>query len=236
MAVTPPLIQGLAFLGTHGTKEAFLNLLRTIFADPAVMEETYLYKSVTEDVQKFQEGDDEGGANGTNIRIYKSYPQRILTYPAIIISMGGFDGSQRYLGEVTGEISDSKDPATGYLAGRTFGGYDIMPVHLTVYARERPNDRDRLTDILRIVLQIAKKGLASRYGLSWVNVDVSPDQEEITPRSQFPIFKKTIILQCQTDWNWFLSQDQAELIHSVLVRAFMARNSGDPGQLIPPAT
>jgi len=236
MAIVPPLVKGLAFLGTHGTKEAFVAILRAIFADPKVMEETYLYKPVTTDIKQFAEGDDEGGAKGTNIRIYKAFPQRILTYPAIIITMGQFDGSQRYLGEVTGEISDSKEPGTGYLVGRTFGGYDIMPVRLTVYAREQPNDRDRLIDILRIVLQIVKKPLASQYGLSWVNVDVGADEQQTAPRNQIPVHTKTLTLQCQTDWNWFLTQDQAELVHGTLLRVFAARDEQDPGQLIPPAT
>jgi len=225
MAAKPALVKGLAFLGTSGTKDAFVQILRQLFADPAIMEETYLYKAPESEQESLS-----GGAEGTNIRIYKEFPGRLISYPAIIVSMGAFDGSQRYFGEERGEMSDSFE--NGNLVGRDFGGYDVMPVQLTVSSRESPNDRDRLTDILRIILQLVKRGVLARFGLSYVRVDVGGDTQSEDARDQVPIFTKTITLYCQNDYNWFLEQDQAELIQSYLLKVKVAANEADPGQLL----
>jgi hypothetical protein len=231
VSVTPPLVKGLAFLGTDGTKEAFVQILRQIFADKMLMEETYLYQPPENE----QEDLVDGGGKGTKIRIYRAYPQRIVSYPAIIVSMGSFDGGQRYMGQERGEMSDSHD-AQGNLAGRDFGGYDIMPVEITVHSRLSPRERDRLVDILRIALQLVQRSLAFRFGLSYVHVNVSGDAQAVDGRDEIQIHSKTLTLQCQNDYNWFLSQDQAELVNSILLKVAVAVSKADPGQFIPPVT
>jgi hypothetical protein len=228
MTAKAPLVKGLAFLGTSGTKDAFVQVLRQLFADPSIMEETYLYKAPESEPAPDQ---DQGGAEGTNIRIYKSFPGRTISYPAIIVSMGPFDGSQRFMGEERGEASDAHDTG-GNLVGRDFLGYDIMPVKLTVYSWGSSYDRDRLTDILRILLQVVRRGVLAKFGLSYVNVEVGGDEQFEDARDQIPVYTKTITLQCQNDYNWFLDQDQEELITSYLLRVKVAVNKADPGMLL----
>jgi hypothetical protein len=229
----PPQKFNLNFRGTFDIKRAFEIVLREIFASD-IVEEKFRYvpppdipQGKAEELEK--QGIDYGGGERTKIRIYRSFPKRLISYPAIVISTSGFDASLTAMGESNEEVWSGQDQGT--VTSHTAGGYLIVPVEIKIHSKESPNDRDRLTDIMLILLRILRRNYFSRFGLGYRTIRVSGEDQYEDPRGDgIVIFTNTLTVECQTDFTYQAGQDVNELFETLVLKVFMQAQEG--GELV----
>lgn len=223
--MAPPLKRILSYRGTFDIKNVFVKVLREIFASD-IMEEEFRYVP-SPDIIDENKGDDEGGAKDTKIRIYKSFPKRIQSYPCIIVATRGYDASLMALGEEGEEAADGfKD---GILVGRSFVGHYIVPLEITVYAKDSTDDRDKLTDLLVVMLRILRRSLFHGFGVGYRTITVGGENQQEDPRDRFQIFTNSITVECQTDYILDLTIEESELVEKILLDV---KGQAGPGQPI----
>jgi hypothetical protein len=210
----PRLLPGMIFRGTWDVKNAFVLILREIFADATIMDEQFRYVYAPDKITG--EDDDEGGGKGTQIRIYKGFPAKVNSYPSIIVTTGSFDAHLTAMGEEGEEAGDGfKD---GVLVARTFTGHFIIPVEIRVYSKASTDERDRLTDILLMMFRAVRRTLIHRFGFGFTDIQVTGEGQTEEPGSHLQLHTNSLVIACNTDYTWNLSVDQQLLINKILVK------------------
>lgn len=229
---TPRLVPGLVFRGTYSIKNSLVSILRDIFSSE-LMEESFKYVPSPDTVREGMK-DDEGGAHETKIRIYKSFPQRIISYPCLIVKFRPFDASLTSMGESGEEGGNGiKD---GVLVGSTFTGYLTIPIEIAVYAKESTDDRDKLTDLLLQFLRIVRRGILDRSGVGYVKIRVEGEGQFADERDRVMIHTSSIILDCNTDFTFNMTVDEDELVNKILVRVFGETKPGGTPEVLAPGS
>ena len=200
----------LNFRGTNWIKEAFQQVLQELFANTDVMDERFLYD--TDDAK-------------TQIKIYRSFPQRMEFYPCIAISAEPFDGSLTSMGIEGEDATDVQEQ--GILTKLTYTGHIIIPINLKVFARQSTDDREQITDILFILLRIlgARQAFA-RFGFGYTHININGEDQFVDDDNHM-VFTNSITIQCNTDYTYVVDVLTQETIEKIVVRVFGKLNPSD---------
>jgi hypothetical protein len=220
----PRLIPGLVFRGTWDIKNAFVLVLREIFSDQAIVGEQFLYTPAPD--QPTRDGDDDGGSFETKIRIYKGFPKRINSYPSIVVTSLPFDAPLTGMGEEGEEAGDGFQD--GILVARSYTGYLIIPIEVRVYSKDSTDERDRLIDILYLMLRVIRRTFFHRFGFGYVGIRFSGEDQSAEPGSEYLIHTNSLVLECNTDYSYNLTVDQQAMFSKILIKVDGRTKPGDP--------
>lgn len=192
----------LYYRGTFELKRAFEIVLRRVFSDPTIIiDKRYKYNSKEQ---------------LTKLRIYRSFPTRAEHYPAITVSAGAHDASLTALGTDKEEASERIEG--GVLQSQTYTGHTVVPIILTVHAKESQQDRDLLRDILIQILRILARPMFSRFGIGYSTISVGADEQEIDDDGKV-IFTGTVTIDVNTDYTQVIdvSPTSNQLINNIVI-------------------
>lgn len=162
-------------------KKAFVRVLRVVFADSSIPAE-YRYDS---DKTKRQ------------IWIYRAFPKRITSLPALIIESETADVSIKQLGQEIVEQELSDDRKT--LLANIYGGVVWMPIKITVLAKTT-TDRELLLDIVSGYIRYAARPLFARNKIEYLDISAGETGDEAFGPTE-RMFIGTIEVKCQTEFK-----------------------------------
>jgi len=197
----PDIRRDLTFRGTHGIKVSFEEVLREIFSQDS-MDERYRYNPSNEDK--------------TQIKIYRTWPQRLEFYPMIVISTGPWDAGFTVAGSEKEE--ESQQVVNGVLVSEMFTGSMTIPVTFKIFSK-RVDDTERLTDIMVIILRILNRGNFASYGIGYNKIRVN-GEGQFSEASGETIFTNSLTIEVHTDYTHLFRVDQDGLINKILLRVF----------------
>jgi hypothetical protein len=220
----------LVFRGTLDVKRAIVLGLREVFASD-IIEERYRWRPVPDpkNLRTTKEGkDDDGGALETKIKIYRSFPKRMIYYPSIVVHSRAFDASLTSMGE---EREEQYGQQLNGVFKMTYGGHMVIPIELKIYSKDNTYDRDKLTDTLLIIVKIMQRSVFARFGLGYVTIKVGGDAE-YEAGDGVMVFTNTVTLYVVTDWSLDLDPDESELFEKVYLKVLAQAQAGDPLELL----
>lgn len=162
-------------------KKAFVEVLRTVFADDRIAEE-YRYNKIREKRQ---------------LHIFRAFPKKITGLPCIIVETDIADVSIKQLGEeIVAQILD--DDGRTVLA-RIYGGVVWIPVKITIMAKTT-TDRELITDLVSSYIRFAARPLFARNRIEYLDIRAGEAGDE--PLSEKDrMFIGTVEVQCQTEFK-----------------------------------
>ena len=203
----PPSTFNLAYRGTHHVKLAMQGVLRGIFASDLVDERFRYIASPT--------AEDPNTKNQSKIFIYRAFPQRLLSYPAIVISSGGFNPSLTATGEYQEEAGDVDGQ-------QTYTGSVTVPITMTIFAKS-VDDREELTDILVVIFRVLCRNRFADKGMGYVSLSVGGESQQDDVDGKL-LYVNTLEVQVITDYTLFVTPEQSDLIQSVFTRVWASRD------------
>jgi hypothetical protein len=219
VAVTTPLTQNFNFRGTRDLKLGFEILLRSIFADPIIVKnENFRYVPPM--------GTTPSPKN--KISIFRTNPNRIELYPALIISRGSYDTNLMGLGEERENASEKI--VNGVLTSSSYVGHKVVPIQISVRAKGSGDDRDILTDLLEEIFRVLARNKFGLFGVGFTNISVGEETQEEGDDGNI-IYGSSIMLQCNTDYSYIIDVAQEGLIKSIFLRVYGQISKNSP--LIP---
>jgi len=203
------------FRGTNLMKKMYEKVLRDVFASD-VIDERYRYVPKDKDSQ---------------IAIYRSFPQRLEKFPAIVISTGSWNADLVSMG-IAGEEMEQVI-VNGKLISNVFSGYMKIPVTLRVFSLGSTEDRDILTDILVMVLRILSRGQFAKYGVGFHQIAVEGEGQFAYDTGNM-VYTNAVTVQNHTDFSFMDGIDETLLLDKVSIYLFGFLKSGEtPLQLHP---
>jgi len=192
--------RSLVFRGTNLIKLAFEQVLREIFATVNVDE-------------RFRYDRDD---SKTQLRIYRTWPNRLEFYPMITISSGSWDASLTVAGSEKEEADQKIE--NGVLTSETFTGSMTIPITLKVFCKQ-VDDVEQLTDTLVIILRILNRGNFAKFGIGYNKIKVN-GESQYPDASGATVFTNSITVDVLTDYTQVLTIEQSGLFDKILLRVF----------------
>jgi len=205
----PTLDKTLIWRGTNDIKRGFETVLRGLFSDKTIMDERFRYDTVE--------------AN-SKIRIYRAYPQRLVSFPSIVLSADGYDASYTVMDEKE-LATQTYDPITKELVAETFTGQLTIPINFKIFAKST-DDREKLSDILVMLLRVLGRSAFNQYG-GFNKIHVG-SEDQYREDSTNMVYTTTITVEVQTDYTQALSADILDTIDSIAIKLFGQEKPGSP--------
>jgi len=203
------------YRGTNFIKVGLELILRSIFADPNIVDSRYRYVIPTT----------KGNPDPDNkIAIYRTNSNRVEFYPALIISAGAHDTNLTALGTDVEEEPSGEDDGEEV---QTAGGWKIVPITIRVLAKSSSDDRDNLTDILEQIFRTLARGEFNRLGIGFTHISIAGDSETEGDDGNI-IYENAVTIECNTDYWRILPYDHSSDINKVAIKVFGQLTDGSP--------
>jgi len=225
MDINAPTSANMMFRGTNRIKFGVVQVLREVFANPdIVVDERYRYVPSTSEGRTWD--------STSKISIYRSYPKRIELYPAITVSAGGYTAELMALSEER-EVATERFDDSGTVLDVSHVGHSIVPITISITAKESTDDRENLTDIIVMVLRVLSRGQFGRHGFSYNKIEIGGESEEEGEDGKI-LYKNSITINCNTDYWYVFNEGQENLINSVAIKVFGQETPTSPEILLHP--
>ena len=203
----------LVFRGTLALKLAVEEMLRNIFASPDIIKDPrYRYIPTME-------------AGKSSLSIYRAYPQRVELYPSLFISSGAYTGELMSMSDEK-EMGSERREEDGTLVDTSYVGHSIVPITITVVAKQSSDDRDNLTDILMMIFRVLGRAQFARYGFTYNKIEVAGDSEDEGDDGVI-YYRNSVTLNCNTDYWYVFDASQEDLINTIGLKVFGQKTPSD---------